>query len=50
MVKLTILIFRYKLAMLPDDLEDYWVVEYWNREQSRWIFVMHSWVNCNLIF
>ena len=24
---------------MPDHFEDHWVVEYWNREQSRWIFV-----------
>jgi hypothetical protein len=24
---------------MPDHFEDHWVVEYWNHEQSRWIFV-----------
>lgn len=24
---------------MPDHFEDHWVVEYWNKEQSRWIFV-----------
>lgn len=24
---------------LPDHFEDHWVVEYWNTEQSRWMFV-----------
>ena len=24
---------------MPDHFEDHWVVEYWNQEQSRWIFV-----------
>jgi hypothetical protein len=24
---------------LPDHFEDHWVVEYWNAEQNRWIFV-----------
>ncbi len=24
---------------MPDHFEDHWVTEYWNREQSRWIFV-----------
>lgn len=24
---------------LPDHFEDHWVVEYWNREQSRWVLV-----------
>jgi hypothetical protein len=23
--------------MLPDHFEDHWAVEYWNREQSRWM-------------
>ena len=24
---------------MPDHYEDHWVVEYWNQEQSRWVFV-----------
>lgn len=24
---------------MPDHFEDHWVVEYWNQEESRWIFV-----------
>jgi len=24
---------------MPDHFEDHWVVEYWNQEQSRWVFV-----------
>ena len=24
---------------IPDHFEDHWVVEYWNREQSRWVMV-----------
>jgi hypothetical protein len=24
---------------MPEHFEDHWVVEYWNQEQSRWIFV-----------
>jgi hypothetical protein len=24
---------------LPDHFEDHWVTEYWNQEQSRWVFV-----------
>ncbi len=24
---------------MPDHFEDHWVTEYWNQEQSRWIFV-----------
>lgn len=24
---------------MPDHFEDHWVVEYWNRDQNRWVLV-----------
>lgn len=29
----------FGVYFLPDHFEDHWVVEYWNTEQNRWVFV-----------